>query len=389
MKIDFDKKLLKYLTYISVTIIVLYISFFIISNMGNIIGTMTSIISYVISLVKPFLIAIIIAYLLYPISKFIENFLKNNRFLKIKSSSKRRLIGILISYLCVFTILGGIIRGIYVMIGGQISRSTTIDFIMTDINNYFANNNFSIDSIQNSIDNLNSPIFTSLKPYILNAASSVYEYFANNISKFTTSIFSLGSNIVTFFIAFIISIYLLKDREYFLSIWNRLYSLIFKDSKVGKNITNTFSIINVVFGKFIKGQLLEAFIVGILSAIVLSIVKIQYGVVIGIIAGICNMIPYVGPIVGTILAAIMGLLSGSPIKILYAIIGMVVVQQIDNHLLAPNIVGNSVGLHPVFTMMAILIGGNLFGVIGMLISVPLAASLKILFSNWYYSKIKS
>ena len=105
--------------------------------------------------------------------------------------------------------------------------------------------------------------------------------------------------------------------------------------------------------------------------------------VIGIIAGICNLIPYVGPIVGTVLAAIMGLLSGRPIKVLYAIIAMLIVQQVDNNFLAPKIVGNSVGLHPVFTMMAILIGGNIGGLFGMLLAVPIVASIRVLFNMWY------
>ena len=95
------------------------------------------------------------------------------------------------------------------------------------------------------------------------------------------------------------------------------------------------------------------------------------------------MIPYVGPIVGTILAVIIAILSGSPIKVIYAIIAMIVVQQIDNNLLAPKIVGDSVGLHPVFTMLAILIGANVGGFLGMLISVPLVASFKIFFNIWY------
>ena len=102
------------------------------------------------------------------------------------------------------------------------------------------------------------------------------------------------------------------------------------------------------------------------------------------------MIPYVGPLVGTVLAAIIGLLSGFPIKAIYAIVAMLIVQQIDNHLLAPKIVGQSVGLHPVFTIMAILIGGKIGGLLGMLISVPLVASIRVLFNNWYnnfaYSK---
>ena len=95
------------------------------------------------------------------------------------------------------------------------------------------------------------------------------------------------------------------------------------------------------------------------------------------------MIPYIGPVVGTILAVIIALLSGQPIKAVWAVIGMLVVQQVDNNLLAPKIVGDSVGLHPVFIMLAIIIGGSVGGLIGMLIAVPVAASFKILISKWY------
>ena len=195
---------------------------------------------------------------------------------------------------------------------------------------------------------------------------------------------SIGSSIASFLIAIVLSIYLLKDSEYFIGLWNKLCYLVFRKSKAGIYTKKIFLIIHDVFSKFIRGQLLEAVFVGVLSSIALTIVGIDYAIVIGVIAGICNMIPYVGPIVGTVLAAIMGLLSGRPIKIIYAIIAMLIVQQIDNNLLAPKIVGESVGLHAVFTMLAIIIGGNAFGLIGMLIAVPLAASFRILFNLYTY-----
>ena len=120
-----------------------------------------------------------------------------------------------------------------------------------------------------------------------------------------------------------------------------------------------------------------------IPAIALAVIGVDYAIVIGIISGICNMIPYVGPMVGTVLAAVMGLLSGEPIMVLWAVIAMLVVQQIDNNLIAPKIVGDSVGLHPVFTMIAIIIGGNIGGLLGMLVAVPLTASIKILLGKWY------
>lgn len=383
MKIEFDKKLIKYAVYIGLTTIIIYIAFVMILNIGSILKTVLSLLIYILNLLKPLLLGIIIAYLLYPITRFIENLLKKNSFYKVKSNSLRRIIGIIFSYLSVVTIVLSLIWGIYLMIGGQISKNTTISNIILEITTYFNNSSFSVTSITEAIDNLNSPFISSLQPYIIDGFEIVQKYIYANLKSMTYSIVSIGSSIATFFIAFIISIYLLKDSEYFVSLWKKLYFIVFRNSKAGYRITYAFSIIHEVFGKFIRGQLLEAFFVGVLSAIALSIAGIDYAFVIGIIAGICNMIPYVGPIVGTILAAIMGLLSGSPIKILYAIVAMLIVQQLDNHLLAPKIIGDSVGLHAVFTMMAILIGGNIGGLIGMLIAVPIAASFKVLFNNWY------
>ena len=85
----------------------------------------------------------------------------------------------------------------------------------------------------------------------------------------------------------------------------------------------------------------------------------------------------------------MALLSGNPIKIVYAVVSMIIVQQLDNNLFAPKIVGDSVGLHPVFIMLAILIGGNIGGLFGMLLSVPLFASIRIFFNIRYQKKFGS
>ena len=383
MKIHFDKKLLKYSIYVTLTAIAIFLALTIMSNIGTIFTTIFSIIGNCLSLIKPLLIAIIIAYLLFPLTRSIENFLRTNTIYKVKKQGNRRMIAIISSYLLIIAIVLAIIWGIYFMIGGQLSKSTTLTNIINDISSYLNSNSFTTSSIKSTLENLNISFIDKLEPYIIQIVDTVQKYIINNLGLMTSNIMSIGSSIATFFISIIISIYILKDSEYFIGLWKKLYSLIFKDTVAGKKCSEIFLIINDVFSKFIRGQLLEGFCVGALSAIALSIARIDYAVVIGIIAGICNMIPYVGPIVGTILAAVMGLLSGSPIKVLYAIIAMLVVQQIDNNFLAPKIVGQSVGLHAVFTMMAILIGGNIGGLIGMLIAVPIAASIRVIFNKWY------
>lgn len=383
MKIHFDKKLLKYSVYVTLTAIAVYLALTIMSNIGTIFITTFNIIGNLLGLIKPLIIAVIIAYLLYPLTKIIENFLRTNTLYKIKNQSARRVIAIISSYLLIIGIVLALLWGIYFMIGGQLSKNTTLTNIVSDISSYLNTNSFSTSSIEDTLKNLNIPFIDNLQPYIIQIVDTVQKYIMTNLGAMTSNIMSIGSSIASFFIAIIISIYILKDSEYFISLWKKLYYLIFRSSNTGKKISETFALVNDVFSKFIRGQLLEAFCVGILSAIALSIVGIDYAVVIGLIAGICNMIPYVGPLVGTILAAVMGLLSGRPIKVIYAVIAMLIVQQVDNNLLAPKIVGNSVGLHAVFTMMAILVGGNIGGLLGMLLAVPIAASIRVLFNKWY------
>lgn len=389
MKVNYDKKMIRYCLYIIITVISIYLGIIIISNFGNIFNSLIKLLTSFYLLIRPLIFALLIAYLLIPLRNFFEKIFKNNRLYKIKKPSRRRLLAVVLSYIFIIGIIIGIICGIYFMIGGQLSRNTNFSNIISEVINYFKSDNSSTNSIKNTLNELDVPFLDSFKPYLIELVNKLQEYIINNFGSMTSSIMSIGSSIFSFFIGLIISIYILIDSDYFINLWKKIYTVIFRDSKVGKSITKCFKIIHSVFSKFFKGQFLEAFFVGVLSAIALSIVGIDYAVVIGLISGICNLIPYVGPLVGTVLAAIMGLLSGEPLNILYAIISMIIVQQIDNHLLAPKIVGNSVGLHPVFTMLAIIIGGNIGGLIGMLISVPLFASFRIFFNMWYENKFNS
>ena len=126
MKIHFDKKLLKYSIYVTLTAIAIYLALTIMSNVGKIFTTTFNIIGAGLSLIKPLLIAIVIAYLLYPLTKFIENFLKTNNLYQIKNKSTRRVIAIVLSYVSIIGIVLSLLWGIYFMIGGQLSKNTTI-----------------------------------------------------------------------------------------------------------------------------------------------------------------------------------------------------------------------------------------------------------------------
>ena len=379
MKID--KNLLKYCLYATATVLLIYMGITIFNHIGGIFSLLSSMIGTIIGLVKPLLIALVISYLLSPGVRSIEMFLEKKKIFK--KVAPRRTIGILVIYAAVIAVFTAVISGIYIMIGGKLSNNLSIANMTSYLTDYLNNSKLSVTTISDKLEGLNISILGNVNDKIAQIVSYVQSYFSASIGSMTNSVVSIGGNIASFFIAIILSIYLIQDSEYFVELWNKIFNLIFGKSRAGKELKKILDVIDSTFYKYIRGQLLEACIVGILSGIVLYFIGIDYAVIIGIIAGICNMIPYIGPVVGTILAVIMALLSGQPITAIWAIIGMIVVQQVDNNFLAPKIVGNSVGLHPVFTMLAILIGGNVGGLIGMLIAVPAAASLKILLSKWY------
>ena len=133
MKFNYDKKLLTYSLYVIFTVIAIYIAIGIMSNLGLIFTKTISIVKSFLSLLKPLIIALIISYLLYPITNYLENIFENNRLYKIKKESNRRLLSILISYLLLAGLIVALICGIYFMIGGQLSKNTTIINIIYDI----------------------------------------------------------------------------------------------------------------------------------------------------------------------------------------------------------------------------------------------------------------
>lgn len=376
-----DKTLLKYCLYATGTVLLIYMGIIIFNNIGAIFSLLSSIIGKTLTLMKPLIIALVIVYLLKPGVKSIENLLENKRIFK--KASTRRAFGILGVYALVIAIFIAVISGIYIMIGGKLSNNVTISNMTEYLTQYLKNSTLSVSFISEKLQGSNLSILGNLNDKIAQVVSYIQSYFSASVGAMTSSIVSISGNIVTFFIAIVLSIYLMQDSEYFADLWSKIFNLIFRRSSTGNRLTEILHTVDDTFHKYIKGQLLEACIVGVLSGAVLYFIGIDYALIIGIIAGICNMIPYIGPVVGTVLAIVMSLLSGQPITALWATIGMIVVQQIDNNFLAPKIVGDSVGLHPVFTMLAIIIGGNLGGLIGMLIAVPVAASFKILISKWY------
>ena len=376
MKINFDKNMLKYCLYIVVTATVLYILYGVVGNIGSILQWIMGALKRIVSILSPFIIALVIAYLLHPLVNMIED----NLFKKAKITQKlKRTLSVLITYVLIVGLLVLFIYSTYAMIGGKITNSVNVNNMIESIMKYSQTYSSIFQSAADKLEA--SGLSANIKEQFTGLIERMNGVVGSSINVAFESIKTLGSNLLNILLGIIIAFYLLKDMDYFKKLTNDALELLFK-SKTNRKTRSFLHDVDNVVSKFIRGQLLDGIIVGILSSIGLWIIGLDFPVLIGMTAGIANVIPYFGPIIGSVPAVIVGLLSGSPIKALFAVLVLLGIQQVDGAIIAPKIVGESVGLHPVFIILSIIIGGAFFGLLGMLLAVPAAGIIKLLFLRW-------
>jgi len=206
--------------------------------------------------------------------------------------------------------------------------------------------------------------------------SRVAQFVVSGVSTAAEALFSAISSVVsviiTAFISIIFSVYFMFSKQ---TLKNHSRRIIHSYLPRYENkIIHVFSVVNDCFHGFIVGQSLEAVILGVLSVVGMMIFGFPYPQMIGAFIGFTAIIPVAGPYIGTIVGAVM-IMTVSPVKALLFILFIIVLQQIEGNLIYPKVVGNSIGLPAVWVLAAITIGGGIMGIFGMLIGVPIFASV--------------
>jgi predicted PurR-regulated permease PerM len=145
--------------------------------------------------------------------------------------------------------------------------------------------------------------------------------------------------------------------------------------------------VGTAMGSFVRGQLLVAFLVGLASSIGMWLIDLPFWLLVGIIAGFLNLIPFLGPIVGGALAFVVALLNGDPWQGVWAVVIFTVIQQVDNHVITPLIQRTRVNLSPFSIVVALVIGGSLAGLLGVLVAVPVTAAIRIISGHLWRTRI--
>lgn len=202
------------------------------------------------------------------------------------------------------------------------------------------------------------------------------------IAGFTDRIFNwvieFSENILALAIVPIIAYYFLADGDL---IANKLLLLFSSDKRI--LIKKIARDIDKVLGKYIVGQLFLCVIVGLMTFVGLMIIDIKFILILSLLNGILNIVPYFGAAIGAIPAMIIALLD-EPIKMLYVLIMFIIIQQLEGNVIAPKITANSIKMHPLMVIILLLIGEKLFGLIGMILVVPLGVVIKIIYEDVNY-----
>lgn len=212
------------------------------------------------------------------------------------------------------------------------------------------------------------------------------EWIQRKILDFAGILPGLGGSLLDIVIGAVAAFYFLMEKDRILGFWREASAVCFGE-RFTRAARRIFREIYSVFSGYLSGQLLDAAIMAVLFSAVFSVVGLPYAVLLGIISGFSNMIPYFGAVVAFLLAVFTGLLSGTPLKALYASLLILLLQQVDSLFIVPRAVGRRVELHPVLVLLSLAVFGRLMGFWGLLLAVPLGALLKNFFF-WLYRRRK-
>lgn len=336
-------------------------------------------ISNLMNLLMPFVMGILVSYMFYIPSKSIEKTYNTSNVKLLKKHSRG------LSVLTVYTMA---IIIIFIAINFVVpALSSSLYDLANSLPNYYNRaidffNNLDDDSLLAKSDI--SEIIKSLEDF--DFSKEILNWFSfDNISQYIKGIVGAAGAIFDIFVTFVISIYLLLERDDIKSFIKNLTKALFSE-KLNKKISKYYRKTNGIFYNYIGSQVFDAFLVGIISIITMAIMKVKYATLLGVVIGTFNIIPYFGAIVAITIAIIITIFTGGISQAIWLGIVIIILQQIDANIINPRILGNSLNLSPILVIFSVTIGGAYFGVLGMFLGVPVMALIKIIIIEYINEK---
>lgn len=329
----------------------------------------------VIDILKPVVYGCAIAYLLNPIVKRVDKYLLPELEKKLDNPERARQISrtvgiflaLIFMVLLITALFNLLIPELYVSIRNMVfTLPGQLNDLVNRLNEIQLDDSTTGTLVKTAVEEGTAMLQKWLRTDLLNQANEL-------MSNLTVGVINIISEIFNALIGVIISIYIMFSRETFVRQSKKAVYAIFKPNHANM-ILHLTTKSNEIFGGFIIGKIIDSIIIGILCFIGLSILKMPYIMLVSVIVGVTNVIPFFGPYIGAIPCTILILLS-DPMKGIYFVLFILLLQQFDGNILGPKILGNSTGLSAFWVIVAILLGGGLFGFLGMVLGVPTFAVL--------------
>ena len=358
-------------------VIVYAVVFFLIVALSNL-SAINSFLARVLGILSPVLLGLCIAYLINPLFRVFER----RAFYRVRPASLRRTLALLLTYAVVVALIAGLLLLIIPQLIGSIkafagSFNSRMDSLVEQLNTL-------IDWLNARLPGHdNSPAITPLdRATVLKKVNELWNSLTELIKKSIDSgsisrIFAIigqtASVVTDIILAIFISLYILATKELRYAQIRKL-RVAWIPPRVNATLTRILSIADRSFGGFLRGKILDSFIVGVLVYLFCLFARIPNPILIAVIVGITDIIPVIGPFIGVIPSAVIILLT-DPIKVIFFLIAILVIQQIDGNIIAPKILGDNTGVSSLCVMIAIILMGSLWGLVGMIVGVPLFATV--------------
>ena len=374
MKIDWNKKYTTIAMYVFLVVVSCLFVFLTISNFDSIRSWWNKFVT----MMHPFIIGVVLAYLLNFILNLYERVLFSYKPFNLMSPKVKRGLGILCAYISALML----IMLFFAFVLPQVIDS--INGLISSIPKYLSNISVYATEISNKIY-IPQEQMDLLVTAINDSVNSIIAFIANLLPIIIDKAFSVTSSILNIVMGIIISIYILIDKERFAALSKKIAYAILDKQRVIKLI-DFIKYSENIFSRFIGGKILDSAIIGVLTFIILVIAKIPYTVLIAVVIGVTNVIPVFGPFIGAIPCVII-LFFIDPSKALWFILIIIIIQQIDGNIIGPYILGDSVGVSAFWILFSVLIFSKFFGVVGMIVGVPIFAVIYSLIKAFIEEKL--
>ncbi len=331
--------------------------FFLIFRMGEIGGMF----SVILSALEPVLIGMVLAYLLCPVAKSLEKaFRKLGKFARTAAVFATLILAFaVLALFCAIVLpqLAGSVSELVKVLPGQVQAQ------LDRISAYLKSDSEAGAAVMQMLESAETYLTDWIKTNLLSTVSTI-----------SGQVLSIGSMMVSLVVAVIVSIYLLLDRERYIAQCRKLFFAVSRNKRFNDAVLEAVGQTDRIFSGFISGKLVDSLIVGVICFVCLTILRMPYALLVSVIVGVTNIIPMFGPFIGAVPSAFLILLV-SPAKCVIFIIFVVILQQIDGNIIGPKILGNSTGLSALYVTVSMLLFGKLLGFLGMIVGVPLFATL--------------